>query len=411
MARKTGQRMPDSVHVMWRLNAWVSERGGFMGLGRRRYLSMDLTVFPLMTVSQLEALLAHEFGHFYNGDMKLSPWIYRTRNSMARTVNSVTSTRYSFFAGLIYIPYAEIFLYVTQAIVRHQEYRADELSARAAGREAAIEGLHLIHIGDDAFRAYWESAVRPLISQSVRPPIMEGFQRFASNEDIVESLARKVQVRLEEDKTDEYDSHPALPDRVAALKLLPAGARPRDDESALTLLGDCDKLELAYLNETLNGTKAENLRLVPWESVLEEVYIPMWRGLVANYTEGLAGVTPDSLPNIIKNLSQFTTVMAGKAKRPQSFDSSGSWHQRASTTIGAALALALRKAGWALSMAPAEPVVASRNGLQMRPFEVLGRLMAGSLTAEAWREQCASAGIQGIDFGKLVAADSPARLN
>jgi len=411
MARKTGQRMPYAVYVMPQFNAWVNERGGFMGIGRRRYLSMGLPVFPFMTVSQLEGLLAHEFGHFYNGDLKLSPWIWRTRRSMMRTMKNVTSTRFSYFAGLIYEPYVQMFLYVTQSIARRHEYRADELAARAVGRDAVIEELHLIYIGDDAFRAYWESAVRPLISQGVRPPLMEGFRRFAGNKEIVESLERKVQVRLKEDKTDDYDSHPSLPDRVAALQQIPAQAAPRNDMTALTLLNDCDRLELAFLNDRLNGIKAENLKLVAWDDVLKQVYIPMWRDLVSTYAEGLSGVTPESLPDIIKNLSQFTTVMASKAKRRQSFDSSGSWHERASTTIGAALALALRRAEWTLSMAPGEPVVASREGRQMRPFEVLGRLMSGSLKADAWHEQCTSAGINGVDFGKLVDVDPPTRLN
>jgi Zn-dependent protease with chaperone function len=411
MAQTTGQRMPARIYVMSHLNAWVTERGGFMGFGRRRYLSIGLPVFPLLTTSQLEGLLAHEFGHFYNGDLKLGPWIYRTRKSMVRTLKNISSTRYSFFAGLIYMPYVEIFMYITQAIARRQEYRADELAARAVGREAVIEALHFMHIGDDAFRAYWESAVRPLISQGARPPLMEGFRRFTGNKSMVESLARKAQTRLKEDKTDDYDSHPALPDRVAAVELLPAVSERGDDSSALTLLTDCEALELAFLNERLTGAKAEQLKLVGWDDVLEQVYIPMWRSLVDTYAEGLAGVTPDSLPEIIKNLTQFTTVMAGKARRRQSFDSSGSWHERASTTIGAAVALALRKAGWTLSMAPGEPVVATRDGRQIRPFEALGRLMSGNLTADVWREQCTSAGIQRVDFGKLV-ADAPAsRLN
>jgi Zn-dependent protease with chaperone function len=407
MARKTGQRMPDAVYVIPKFNALVNERGVFMGFGRRRYLSIGLPLFPLLTVSQLEGVLAHEFGHFYNGDLKLSPWIYRTRKAMVRTLRNISSTRHSRFVGLIYIPYVDIFMYITQAIARRQEYRADELAARAVGREAAIEGLHLGRIGDDAFKAYWESDVRPLISQGARPPIMEGFRRFASNKEIVESLERKVQVRLKDDKTDDYDSHPALPDRVAALKQLPVQATPLNDASALTLLRNCDRLEQAYLNEMLNGIIVATLKFVAWDNVLEQVYIPMWRDLVATYAEGLSGVTPESLPDIIKNLSRFTTVMAGKAKQRQSFDSSRGWHERASTTIGAALALALRRAAWTLSMAPGEPVVASRDGRQIRPFEALGRLMSGTITAEAWREQCAAAGIHGFDLGKLGANDSP----
>jgi len=39
---------------------------------------IGLPLMQIMTVSQMRAVLAHEFGHYYGGDTKLGPWVYRT---------------------------------------------------------------------------------------------------------------------------------------------------------------------------------------------------------------------------------------------------------------------------------------------------------------------------------------------
>jgi hypothetical protein len=261
--------------------------------------------------------------------------------------------------------------------------------------------LQLTHIAEDIFDAYWDSAVRPLVSEGKRPPIMEGFRRFLANKDMSDVLGRKVSVRLKEDKTNEYDSHPALPERVDALKHMPERETPRDDRNALMLISNIEELEQNFLQRVM-GKRARPLELVCWEDVRDRVYIPMWERTVADHAEGLVGVTPESLPDIVRNLGHFTTVMVSKARRIQSLDDSAGWHERASITIGSALALALRRAGWELHVAPGEPIAARRDGQEIRPFEVLGRLMSHNLTPEAWREQCSSAGIAGMDFSRLV---------
>jgi Zn-dependent protease with chaperone function len=401
VARISGQRMPSVVQIVPEFNAWVIERGGIMGIGRRRYLAIGLPLFPLMTVSQLEAILAHEFGHFYSGHLKFGAWVWRTRDSLIRTVTTANRATYAFWVNLIFLPYAQLFLKLTYSISRYHEHEADELAARIAGREPAIEALQRISIGEKAFDSYWEAAVRPLVTEGRRPPIMEGFRRFVSTQHISDSLDRNVKVHLKDNRTDPYDSHPILPDRVNALKQLPDRVAPRDNTSALSLLDNLDELEQAFLKET-RPKNARKLEPMLWQDVQSQIFVPRWERAVAAYAEGLKGVTPDSLPDIVKNLTQFTTVLVSKSGEIHSLEAGAGWHQRASFTLGSALTLALRNAGWHLYAAPAEPVEARRDGEVIRPFEVLGSLMSGALTPEAWRQQCVSAGISGMDFGDLT---------
>ena len=47
-----------------------------------------------------------------------------------------------------------------------------------------------------------------------RPPLMEGMLRFISNMGMAESFNRKLKVKMDESKADDYTPHPALSERV-----------------------------------------------------------------------------------------------------------------------------------------------------------------------------------------------------
>ena len=55
---------PDEVYLTLDADASVYYRGGFLGMGTRRIMEIGLGLFAILTVSQLRAELAHEYGHF-----------------------------------------------------------------------------------------------------------------------------------------------------------------------------------------------------------------------------------------------------------------------------------------------------------------------------------------------------------
>src|SRR6266566_7859504 len=69
VAEAVGEAMPEEVYVTPEMNAGVLQRG------RRRVMVLGLPLMQVMTVSQMRAVLAHEFGHYYGGDTRLGPWI------------------------------------------------------------------------------------------------------------------------------------------------------------------------------------------------------------------------------------------------------------------------------------------------------------------------------------------------
>src|SRR5262249_34175193 len=73
IARRTGQRMPRAVYLDKVANAGVFDRGLFLGRG----LIIGIPFFEGLTIDELRAVLAHEFGHYKNRTGPITRTVYR----------------------------------------------------------------------------------------------------------------------------------------------------------------------------------------------------------------------------------------------------------------------------------------------------------------------------------------------
>src|SRR5664279_1921313 len=89
LAASLDQSVPHEVYLIPDLNAWVAERGGTMGFGSRRVMGIGLPLLSVLNITEFRAILAHEFGHYYGGDTRLGPFVYDSRASMVRTIQSL----------------------------------------------------------------------------------------------------------------------------------------------------------------------------------------------------------------------------------------------------------------------------------------------------------------------------------
>jgi len=136
VARAVGEAMPEEVYISPEMNAGVFQRG------RRRVMVVGLPLMQVMTIPQMRAVLAHEFGHYHGGDTKLGPLIYRMRETIERTLRTLSGQ--AALLGLLFLAYGRMFMRVTQAVSRRQELAADELAARTVGSGPMIEGLRAL---------------------------------------------------------------------------------------------------------------------------------------------------------------------------------------------------------------------------------------------------------------------------
>jgi len=404
VARATGQAPPAEVYLAPDVNAWVAQRGGILGVGGRRVMGIGLGLLPLLTVSQLRAVLAHEYGHYYGGDTRLGPLIYRAREAIGRTIAGLA--RHSNVLQQPFIWYGNLFLRVTHAISRQQELQADVLAARVAGAPALAAGLRATHSGAAAYQAYWESEVLPLLTSGYRPPLVAGFTHFIAQPPIIEVLHKTVEHELAEGQTDPYDTHPPLRERLAAAARLPATPPPADDPPALSLLNDVPGLEIDLLRVLGNARQVGALRPVAWEAVGTQAYVPLWEDLLRKHPAALAGITLQTLPQAAGELP----IIGGYLIESRDGQlETGELKRRAITLLGAALAIALVRQGWALDALPGDQFACRREKITIQPFAVIRQLAAGELSAAAWEAQCANAEIAPVEFSSLVPATAAGR--
>jgi len=336
VASRVGEPMPHEVYLVPDVNAGVRQRGGFMGARGRRVMLLGLPLLQVLTISEMRAVLAHEFGH------------------------------------------GRMFLRVTQAISRRQEFAADALAARTVGARPLGSGLRTIFGAALAYDGYWREEVVPVLSAGFLPPLADGFEQFLREPRVADAVNRATQEEMKAPRIDPYDSHPSLADRLKALEGLPPGPEPASEPPALSLLENASGAEVPLAASLLKpGTPA--LRPVSWPDVGIEVQVPYWEARVRREAQLLAGQTVATIPQLML---------------PSDWDAGA--RRTRQVTIGAALAVALVGSGWTLESLPGAVPVLHRGADRVEPFGIVEDLSSGKLSAQGWQERAGALGIANL---------------
>ncbi|MEW6285065.1 MAG: M48 family metallopeptidase [Chloroflexota bacterium] len=396
VAKLTGQNMPRDIYLVPDVNAFVAERGGFMGIGRKRVMGIGFPLFQLMNVDELKAVLAHEFGHYFGGDTALGPWIYKTREAIIRTTVNVAQTN-----RWLYIPfeaYAKMFLRVTNAVSRQQEFTADRLAAKTVGAQAVISGLQKVHKFGYAFNVFLQNEYAPVIAAGYKPPMLEGFREFLKSPIVTEAVNNSYQEQLTKGTTNPYDSHPSLKERIAALEGLPAGANGNDHPASSLLPADVD-LETLILKQVIREEERfSSLKDIPWENVAETVFTPQWSDNIKPFRQILSEITPASLFDAAQNPSTLFARLASTGKIlppnvkleqvPQEVQM-----QVISNIIGMAFAVTLKQNNWKIKTGLGEDLRFVQANKEIAPYRLFPKLAARELSREEWVEYCEKNGL------------------
>jgi Zn-dependent protease with chaperone function len=201
------------------LNAAASSRPRALGLlGERHDLVLGLPLLRLLDRDELAAVIAHEFGHFRGGHGRMSAWLYRLRRGWAGVAEAMARMGHGlnwivlrpFFRW--YLPHFDAWSFV---LAREDEYAADAVSAQLAGAEAQISALiRLEHAADWLQRRCWAPMEARMRAQP-QPPLsicaeIARWLADAPPPDPVRVLAAC------EREIDIEDTHPTLPQRIAA---------------------------------------------------------------------------------------------------------------------------------------------------------------------------------------------------
>lgn len=408
VADRVGQRMPAEVYLVPDVNAWVTQRGGIMGIGGRRVMGLGLPLMQVLSVSELRAVLAHEFGHYHGGDTMLGPWVYKTRSAIVRTVQSLGQS----FLQKPFLWYGNMFLRITHGVSRQQEFAADALASRTVGSRPLTTGLRAIHGAAEAFDPYWGNEVMPALNAGYRPALALGYARFLQARPVAEIVARSLETEIESGRSDPYDTHPPLRERIEAIADLPPGDHLPHDPPSISLLDDVPGLEAQLLTSMFGHEPVVKLRPVDWEEVGNQVYLPMWEGLMRQHAGALKGITPLAFPRLAGEIESFGDELGKAISKTFSPEEAARY---GSAVIGASLSVALRHRGWSIEAPPGDAVTLRPSDAQgdsaenaLEPFNILEQLKSGTLTAETWEGRCAALGIGDLDLGAAAESLPPA---
>ncbi|MGE5111245.1 MAG: M48 family metallopeptidase [Acidobacteriaceae bacterium] len=391
IARATGQAMPREVYLIPDVNAWVSQRGGFMGVGSRRVMGLGVPLMALLNVSQFRSVIAHEFGHYYGRDTALGPWIYQTRSAIGRTLAQLEERG----SGLIFLfrGYANLFLRVTLAISRAQEYAADRIGAKLAGAGAMIGGLKQIHKAAPFWSPYVGSEVAPILDRSFSPPVSEGFLQYLGTATVEKAAGDNLETELREGKSEKLDSHPSLRERIAALAHIQA-AKEEDMRPATVLLEKPESVDCNLFLPVEGSTFAP----VRWDEVNQKVWIPAWKETVEFQSEALTGLT---VRQLVYQLA--SGELARRMRNPAGMLLDDA--QRISWAAGVAvhaMAFVLATDGWTVHALPGEYYF-EKLGVQIYPAE-LGRIAGQEMKPEEWLEKVKDTGIADLPVIQAMVA-------
>ncbi|MGW3039812.1 M48 family metalloprotease [Kitasatospora sp. NPDC001159] len=262
LAKASGTRGPDEVRLIAEANALVCEDVRLLGLlpGRRR-MELGIPLLIGFSEAELDAVIAHELGHFGNRDTRLGGLTYAGQRAVVHTVGALRgraarnkAARSAELAALaaerrakgkrvrtpeasggvdqvlarIFTAYATLYLTVSGAVSRRQELAADLAAVELAGRDATASALRRLPVLDSVLDYYldryamigWEDGLLPFPGQ-----VYGGLAHLLAEPARQEELAR-LALEVPEAEQHPYDSHPPLAARIAAIEALPSDGRP-----------------------------------------------------------------------------------------------------------------------------------------------------------------------------------------
>ncbi len=195
----------------------------------RNTLVIGYPLFAMLSPEQLRAVISHELAHLSRAHGRFFTWIYRTRLSWLRLMESLHARGATpTFAYWLYRWYVPRLQTRSAAIARRQELFADDCAARIAGGRTIAEALVALDIGATLFdRSFWRDV---LAGVEREPELPRPFSTLAPHLwEVIAADANSLLAEALHRFTDSADTHPSLGDRLRALgeeARLPMPCRP-----------------------------------------------------------------------------------------------------------------------------------------------------------------------------------------
>lgn len=224
------------------MNAAVLQTHRFGLIGpTQNTLMLGLELLLALSTQQARSVLAHELAHLSGNHSKFAGKIYRVRQSWLDIHQAFIQTN-AFGTGLIsrffawYSPYFAGYSFV---LARDNEYEADYIASQLTSREATASALVAVNVLSEFTQQYfWKPLfARPYTQAQPETQIYSLLRQFYQQSN-VENQDFKRYLRMALNRaTDPSDTHPALMERLKALKLGNIHASYAHEQKAIVWLG------------------------------------------------------------------------------------------------------------------------------------------------------------------------------
>jgi hypothetical protein len=228
-----------------------------------------------------------------------------------------------------------------------------------------------------------------MVQNGHQPQVAAGFGQFMIAPQIAEATASHLEQTIKNPKTTPFDTHPPLSARIEKARSWKAASVDANTNPAISLIDDLPTLELSLLRKVLPGVSDKALTPVDWQTLGEDVYVPMWRSQTAALLPILAKHNIGDVPDLLKRLDPITSQLKDP---PGTLLTRDQRSDRAASVVQSALILALIQNGWTLHAKPGFVSLASGD-MQLEPGRIFPQLRSGILKKEDWLTYCEKAGI------------------
>jgi Zn-dependent protease with chaperone function len=322
LADEAGAPRPHRVFLSPRVNASVFYDLSLLNLifPSKKNLEIGLGLVNVLTLGELKAVCAHEFGHFAQRTMAVGRWVYISQQVAAHIVAkrdildrfmdglSRVDLRIAWIGWVLRLivwsirsvveSMFSLVVVAQRALSRQMEMQADLLAVSLTGSDALIHGLHRTHAADDAwdrtlhfFGSELAKGRAPVDVFAIQTRVIERMRMLLQDPDygrIPPMPARKPEAhRLFKAELAQppkmWATHPQNHEREENAKRVYVPA-PRDDRSAWELFDNARELR-ERISASLAG--AEKVERIPAEDSLaaldaefnREFLKPSYRGV------------------------------------------------------------------------------------------------------------------------------------
>lgn len=248
---------PSIHHVLItpELNAGIVQHPRFGLLGwEDNYLILGLPLLQILNADEATAVIAHEYGHLSGHHSRLGGFIYRFRSTWGR-LQEISEQWQDWGSRLItklfgrYAPYFNAYTFV---YARNNEYVADSVSVGLVGVKETANALMRTEIAAQFQReVFWPSINKLASSQSEPVSNLSAYWQKVISEQLDENKRIAYLETASRAKTNHYDTHPSLLDRLSAI-----GAKA-ETENAKELVLVAESAAKVWLSDTYETIASE----------------------------------------------------------------------------------------------------------------------------------------------------------